>query len=109
MKSDRIPDIIKKLSSTISEFKGSLSESSRTSRQWFNYISYINIVKTFIHFERTGNRHLNLTTVANMSDLFAATGHINYIKSARLYLQTMKDLPKQYPWLYIQFAEEGCH
>ena len=36
-----------------------------------------------------------------MSDLFAATGHINYAKSARLYLQTMKDLPKQYPWLYI--------
>ena len=30
-------------------------------------------------------------------------------KSARLYLQTMQDLPQQYPWLYIKFAEEGCH
>ena len=21
----------------------------------------------------------------------------------------MQDLPQQYPWLYIKFAEEGCH
>ena len=44
-----------------------------------------------------------------MIDLFVATGHTHYSKSAHLNLQTMHDVPKQYPWLYIKFAEEGCH
>ena len=86
-----------------------MSESSVTSRLWINYTNYINIVKTFIRAERTGNWHSHLTTVANMIDLFAITGHIHYAKSARLYLQTMQDLTKQHPWSYIKFAEEGCH
>ena len=38
-----------------------------------------------------------------MNDLFTATGHIHYPKGARL------NLPKQYPCLYINFAEETCH
>ena len=53
----------------------------------FNYINYINIVKTFIRAERTGNWDLHLTVVANMIDHFAATGLIHYAKSACLYLQ----------------------
>ena len=109
LENDKIPDVIEKLSSTISELKDSLSKSSRMSRLWINYINYVNIVKTFIRAKRIGNWHLYLTAVANMIDLFAATGHIHYAKSARLYLQTMQDLPKQYPWLYIKSAEQGCH
>ena len=89
--------------------KNSLSKFPRTSRLWINYINYLNIVKTFIRSERTGNWHLHRTTVANTIDLFAVSGHIHYAKSARLYLQTMQDLPKQYPWLYIKFAKQGCH
>ena len=53
----------------------------------FNYINYINIVKTFICAERRGNWDLHLIVVANMIDPFAATGLIHYAKSARLYLQ----------------------
>ena len=79
------------------------------SRLWINYINYISIIKTFIRAERIDNCHLYLTAVANMIDLFSATWHIHYAKSARLYLQTMQDLPQQYPWLHIKFADEGCH
>ena len=89
MGNERIPDVIKKLSFTISTLKDSLSKSSRTSRLWINYINYINIAKTFIGAERTGNWHLHLATIANIIDLFAATGHIHYSKSARLSLQTI--------------------
>ena len=87
--------------------KNSLSKFPRTSRLWINYINYLNIVKTFIRSERTGNWHLHRTTVANTIDLFAVSGHIHYAKSARLYLQTMQDLPKQYTRLYIKFAERA--
>ena len=44
-----------------------------------------------------------------MLNLFVATGHINYAKSGRLYLQLMLDLEKNYPWLYHQFNDKGFH
>ena len=44
-----------------------------------------------------------------MLNLFAATGHINYAKSARLYLQLMLELPKDFPWLQEMFVNEGFH
>ena len=43
-----------------------------------------------------------------MLNLFAATGHINYAKSACLYLQEMRKLPETHPWLYAQFIN-GHH
>ena len=42
-------------------------------------------------------------------NLFAATGHINYAKSSRLYLQLMLELPTNHPWLYECFIERGFH
>lgn len=43
-----------------------------------------------------------------MLNLFAATGHTHYAKSARYYLQTMDQLPQTNPWLYEQFMK-GNH
>lgn len=43
-----------------------------------------------------------------MINLFAATGHNNYAKSSRLYLQLMYELPSSHPWLYQQFLN-GHH
>ena len=51
----------------------------------------------FIAAERTGNWQNHLGSTAKMLNLFAATGHSNYAKSARLYLQMMKELPKKFP------------
>ena len=44
-----------------------------------------------------------------MLNLFAATGHIHYTKSARLYLQQMTDLPSKHPEVYEQFSSLGYH
>ena len=41
--------------------------------------------------------------------MFAATGHLNYAKSSRLYLQLMWELPNEHPWLYHCFAEQRFH
>jgi hypothetical protein len=43
-----------------------------------------------------------------MLNLFAASGHINYAKSARLYLQEMEALQEKHPWLHNNF-ENGLH
>ena len=40
-----------------------------------------------------------------MLNLFAATGHINYAKSARFYLQLMQFDP----WLHQCFINKGFH
>ena len=40
--------------------------------------------------------------------MFAGTGHINYAKSARLYLQIMLNLHIDHPWLFEHFCN-GFH
>ena len=44
-----------------------------------------------------GDWSLHLAAVEKMIPLFAATGHNNYAKSERLYLQLMRDLHVTYP------------
>ena len=44
-----------------------------------------------------------------MLNLFAATRHFSYAKSATPYLQWMLELPQKNPWLYKQFSENGFH
>ena len=58
----------------------------------------------FIRAERTGNWHEHLEAMRLMLNLFAATAHINYAKSARLYLQKMQSLQFDHPSLYEQYC-----
>ena len=44
-----------------------------------------------------------------MLNLFAATAHINYAKSARLYLQKMQSLQFDHQSLYEQYCKSGYH
>lgn len=44
-----------------------------------------------------------------MLNIFAATGHNNYAKGGRLYLQLMIALPDSHPWLYEMFVGHGYH
>ncbi len=81
----------------------------RTAKLWLEYIDYVDIVKLFIRAERMGNWNLHLVAIEKMFNLFTATGHSNYAKSSRLYLQLMRELPTDYPWLYHCFAEQGFH
>ena len=51
----------------------------------------------------------HLAVTSKMLNLYVATGHINYAKSVRLYLQMTINLKHDYPWLHVQFAEIGYH
>ena len=98
-----------KLDQCLLKYKAFLAEKSRTAKLWLQYIECVEILKLFIRAERTGNWNLHLIAVEKMLNLFAATGQINYAKSSRLYLQLMRELLTDHPWLHHCFTEQGFH
>ena len=86
-----------------------LSVESRTAKLWFLYLVQMQTLKMFIRAERTGDWELHLVAVSRMLNLFAATGHNQYARCARLYLQMMRELPVSHPWLHNEFAKHGFH
>ena len=66
------------------------------------------ILKRFIIVKRTSNWSLHLQSTTHMLNLFAASGHLNYVKSIRLYVQQMMFLSEKRPWLHEKF-ENGKH
>jgi len=81
-----------------------LSTCSWTAMLWIQYIDYSQILKDFIRADRTCDWLLHLSSLKKMLNIFAATGHRNYVKLARLYLQMMSELHESHPWLYKQLA-----
>ena len=82
--------------------------SSRTVLLWLQYMEYVDVVKEFLCAERTSNWYLHLQAVQKMMNLFAATEHVNYARSSRMYVQEMLSLAETNPCLREQF-QEGCH
>ena len=71
-------------------------------------MEYVDVVKEFLFVESTSNWYLHLQAKQKIMNLFAATGHVNYARSSRMYVQEMLSLPNTNPWLSEQF-EEGRH
>ena len=63
------------ISDAFESWKNSKTQ-NRRSKYWIQYMGYIEIVKTYIRAERTGDRKLHLSTVSDMLNLFAATGQM---------------------------------
>ena len=91
----------------ILEAKSSVSN-SRTGKLWLQYLEMIEILRTFIKAERTGDWNLHLQTVQAMLPYFAASGHNLYTKSSRIYLQEMGKLKNDHPHVHDAF-QKGFH
>ena len=98
----------KMVNESLLNLKNKLRQKSRTSALWLLYLDYVGVLKRFILAERTSNWTLHVQSTADMLNLFAASGHIHYAKSARFYVQQMQSLPEKYPWLYDIFIH-GLH
>ena len=72
-------------------------ERSRTAKLWLQYLHHIHVLKRFIIAERTSISSLHLQSTADMVNPFASSGHLNYAKSARLYVQQMMSLSEKHP------------
>ena len=101
------PELIM-IQNLLDDHKENLRTASRTAQLWIQYIEYVGVLKLYIRAERTGNWPLHLYAVEKMLNVFAATGHVNYARCARLYLQNMKNLHKTHPDLYDNFCQ-GFH
>ena len=97
---------IKVLTKNIQYLKDKLSATSRTAKLWIQHLDYVQVLKLFMRAERTGNWSLHFVALSKMINVFAATGHINYAKCARVHLQ---NICTNIPWAYSNFAEHGYH
>ena len=101
----QIPEL-SSLKDFIGQTKSSFISKSRTARLWLQYMDYVETGRDFIRAAITGNWDLHLRSISKMLNLFAATGHLNYAKSARIYLQYMLYLqPNSHPWLHEKFLQ----
>jgi hypothetical protein len=72
-------------------------------------MNHVQTIRMFIRAERLGDWSLDVHATFRMLNVFAATGHFNYAKCARLYHQMMLELPSKCPWMYEQFSVHGRH
>ena len=84
---------IKQFTQILDDLATELSNQCRTSKLWVNYMRQIQILRLFIYGERTGDFDLHLYSLAHMIPILHAAGHLAYARSARCYLDAMKELP----------------
>ena len=101
-------ECIQHLHKIISQLLDQAASQSRTGKLWVQYIRQVALLQHFIRAERTGNWKMHLDCVREMIPHFHAAGHLNYAKSARLYLQQMERLDETIPdEEYRLFTEKG--
>ena len=71
---------LQSISNALNEFKVKLKD-SRTARLWFQYMEMIQVMRSFIWSERTGDWKLSLRSQIQMLPFLAGSGHHLYTKS----------------------------
>jgi len=69
----------------------------RTAQLWLQYIDMIDILRTFLRSERTGDWRLHVHALHDMLPYLAAAGHNLYIKSIYVYLYRLAQLSIKHP------------
>ena len=99
--SNEFRSVLNGLNDEIQNLKGK----SRTANLWLQYMEYISILKQYVLAERTSNWYLHIQSMKSMLNLFAASGHIHYARSARIYIQEMEEMKATNPWLEEKFTK----
>ena len=101
-------DCIRMIDETVSLKKDELAGTSKTSKLWVNYKRMVGIARALVAADRMGSWEMHLSAISTCLPIFAAAGHPNYLKSARLYLQKMHALEDDNPEVYQKF-QSGLH
>ena len=86
-----------------------LSSKGRTAKLWMSYHSQVLTIKNFILAERLHDHDQHLSTVVEMLPTFAAAGHTQYAKGARLYVQLMQMNMSKYASVESMFKVHKLH
>ena len=101
-------ECLKEMVNMLSTKSTELSLRSETSKLWLCYQQMVGVARELIEADRTGSWQMHLHAVADCLPIFAAAGHANYLKSAYLYLQTMKELENENLFVFHKFSN-GFH
>ena len=101
-------DCIRMIDETVSLKKDELAGTSKTSKLWVNYQRMVGIARALVAADRMGSWEMHLSAISTCLPIFAAAGHPNYLKSARLYLQKMHALEEDNPEVHQKF-QSGFH
>ena len=96
-------ELCKYVNGKLEILKVTYSQKSHTPKLWLLYIYYLHVLKRSIIAEGTSSCSLHIGSTLRMLNPFASSGHINYAKSARMYIQQMQKLAEECPWLYETF------
>jgi len=75
-----------------------------TGSLWVQYMSMVDLLRSLLKSQRTGQFMLYLRTLQKMLPFYAATGHSNYAKSGYIYIQDMLDLEESNPDIFQHFV-----
>lgn len=84
------PRIVTIFKEKMEERLKSLAKGGRTPALWVWYYERIDLIKIFIRCERVPDHTGHLSCIIEMLNTFAAAGHHQYAKGARLYVQLMQ-------------------
>ena len=89
-----------------------IANGGRTPALWVQYHYMVDVIKIFIRSERLADHNGHLSCiVTRMLDTFAAAGHHQYAKGARLYCQLTKQFETSpvYKEIFENFIAHGNH
>lgn len=87
-------------------FAETLSSKSRTAKLWLQFMDMVDILKSHIRSERTGDWQLQITSLRSMLPYNAAAAHNSYTKCIYIiFLQEMEQLKTSHPVLYDRFTD----
>jgi hypothetical protein len=101
-------EVVLRIQERLNAYTDKVRQTSRTAQLWIQYMEMVELLRTFVKAERTGNWQLHLSTLKQMLPYFTAAGHNLYAKSVYLYLADMQKLPTTNPELYEYFMK-GYH
>ena len=96
-------DCIDRIHNSLTEKRGELARTSKTSKLWINYQHMLSLARALVSVDRMGSWEMHLNAVLACLPIFAAAGQTNYLKSARLYPQKMYALKDDNPKVHRKF------
>lgn len=87
------------------EFKKSASARSELCQYLCNFLEMVGLIKNLVASDRDGNWHLHIQTVESLMKLFREFDCVNYLRYGSWYIEKVKRLELDCPYLYQKFCD----
>ena len=91
--------------SDFNKFVATCPISSQVCQYFENFVNMVKLLKKLISADPSGDWKSHLQAVQNILPIFRVFNRINYLLYRSLYLENMKQLPRNYPEIYEKFLK----